>query len=235
MVRKTALLILLLFITGVVKAQNGNSMLGFYGGIGSVFPTGGLHDNFDGCVTFGGGITGAYKHITLKADVYYGQPSFNKQNMFAITDEQGRDAQLNAAASATQLGVSTQLGYKISLGNRVSITPSTGIYWSHYKWNVNDIKWSKNADGLDVFQAVNTTTVTMGKVGWIASIDIDVRLHSKYVNTSLMPRGQGRYTSAVRLTPWVATGSFSNAVPSAKGCFVGLNVSYAGLLSSIMQ
>lgn len=234
MVRKTALLILLLAITIGLQAQNGNNMLGFYGGVGSVLPTGGLHDNFDGCVTFGGGLTGAYKRITLKADIYYGQPSFNKQNMFAVTDAEGRDAQLNAAASATQLGVSAQLGYNLSLGSRVSITPSTGIYWSRYRWNVNDIEWSKNADGLDVFQAINTSTVSMGKVGWIASVDVDVRLHSRYVSTSLMPGGQGRYSSVLRLTPWVASGRQNKTVPSAKGWFVGLNVSYAGLLTSIL-
>ena len=225
--------VLTLLVSASMYARDNDAILGIYGGVGSVLTTGELHDNFDGCVTFGGGVTGAYRGITLKGDIYYGQPSFNKQNMFAVTDDAGRDAQLNAAASATHLGVSAQLGYRLSVSSRVNVAPMTGVYYSRYKWNVNDIKWSKNADGLDVFQAVNTSTVTLSNVGWIASVDVDVRLHSKYVSTSLMPGDQARFTSAVRITPWVATGAFSTAVPKAKGWYVGLNVSYAGLLSSI--
>lgn len=222
-------------IYSVSWAQDTGTMLGFYGGVGSVLTTGSLRDNFDGCVTFGGGITGAYKHVTLKADIYYGQPSFNRQNIFSITDAEGRDAQLNAVASATQLSVSTQLGYNIPLSRRVSITPSTGIYWTRYSWNVNDIEWSKNPDGLDVFQAINTSGVNLNNLCWTASIDIDIRFHDKYVSDAPLLGGQARYSSCLRITPWVSPASFSKSVPSVKGCLVGINLSYAGLLTKLTQ
>ena len=235
MMFRIRLLLIVALIYSMSWAQNTGNMLGFYGGVGSVLPTGSLRDNFDGCVTFGGGITGAYKHVTLKTDIYYGQPSFNRQNIFSITDTEGRDAQLNAAASATQLGVSAQLGYNIPLSRRISITPSTGIRWTRYSWNVNDIEWSKNPDGLDVFQAINTSSVNLSNLGWTASIDIDIRLHDKYVNNAPLLGSQSRYSSCLRITPWVSPAKFSKSVPSVKGCFVGINLSYAGLLSSFVQ
>ena len=235
MMFRVRLLLIVALIYSVTWAQDGSAMLGFYGGIGSTLPTGSLCDNFDGCVTFGGGITGAYHNVTLKADIYYGQPSFNRQNIFSITDAEGRDAQLNAAASATQLGVSCQLGYNITLSRLVSITPSTGIYWTRYSWNVNDIEWSKNPDGLDVFQAINTSSAKLSNVGWTASIDIDIRLHDKYVADAPLLGGQSRYSSCLRITPWISPVNFNKSVPSVKGCFVGVNLSYAGLLSSLTQ
>lgn len=232
---RVRLFIILSVICALAHGQDTGTMLGFYGGVGSALPTGSLCDNFDGCVTFGGGITGAYKHVTLKADIYYGQPSFNKQNIFSIIDDEGRDAQLNAAASATQLGVSAQLGYNIALSRRVSITPSTGIYWTRYSWNVNDIEWSKNPDGLDVFQAINTSKASLSNLGWTASVDIDIRFHDKYVNNAPFSGGQARYSSCLRITPWVSPASFSKSVLSVKGCFFGINLSYAGLLTALAQ
>lgn len=233
---KRLALILLLVATAVTsQAQSSDRLLGFYAGIGGAFPTGSLHDNFDGCVNFTGGLEGGYKHFVLKADVSYGQPSFNGKNLFQVLDSEGRDAQLNAAASASLLGVSAQVGYMIRVGRRLSITPATGIRWNRYSWEVNDIEWSKNPDGLDVFQAKNTSRVTLSNVGWMASIDFDLRLHDRYVSNAPLMNGQARYTSSLRITPWVARASFSKTVPAVRGCFVGFNVCYFGLLSKIMQ
>ena len=234
MKRFTLILSLVMTIVAL-QAQNSDRLLGFYAGIGGAFPTGSLHDNFDGSVVFTGGLEGGYKHVVLKADVAYGQPSFNRSNLFQVLDAQGRDAQLNAAASASLLGVGAQLGYMIHVSRRLNITPATGIRWSRYSWDVNDIEWSKNPDGLDVFQAINTTHATLSNVGWMASIDFDIRLHDRYVNSAPLMGGQGRYTSSLRITPWVARASFSKSVPSVRGCFVGVNVCYLGLLSKIMQ
>ena len=119
--KRLALILLLVAVAVTSQAQSSDRLLGFYAGIGGAFPTGSLHDNFDGCVNFTGGLEGGYKHFVLKADVSYGQPSFNRKNLFQVLDSEGRDAQLNAAASASLLGVSAQVGYMIRVGRRLSI------------------------------------------------------------------------------------------------------------------
>ena len=215
------------------SAQGRSVEFGFQAGVGGAFTTSSLRDNFDGAVVFTGGLSGSWRHLTLKADVDYGQPSFNRQNIFDIRDAQGRDAQINAAASATQFGLNVQLGYTLLHRQRVRVTPATGIRWTRYSWNVNDIEWSKNDEGKDVFQAKNTSHATMSNLGWMASVAVELRLHDRYIADAPLLGGQARYTSCLRLTPWVAQAAFSKCVPATKGWFVGINLTYAGMLSGL--
>lgn len=231
--KKTILSLVMLTIAAVSHAQSGDVLLGFYAGMGSAFSTASLHDNFDGCITFNAGLTGGYQRWRLKADVAFGQPSFNRQNMFAVYDSEGHDAQLNAAASASFIGVSAQAGYTVLQRNRLAITPSAGIFWSRYGWDVNDIEWSKNPDGLDVFQVNNKFSTSLSHVGWAASIDFDIKLHERYTSMPFSDEQQARYTSYLRITPWVAQASYNKCTPHVKGCFVGINLTYAGLLQSL--
>lgn len=236
--KRFALILMLAAVFVALRAQNSDRLLGFYAGVGVSFPTGSLHDNFDGSINFAGGLEGGYKHFVLKADVTYGQPSFNRKNLFQVmTNVEGekRDAQLNAAASASLVGVGVQAGYLFHVSRRLNITPAAGIRWSRYSWDVNDIKWSKNPDGLDVFQVTRTSHATLSDVGWMASVDFDLRLHDRYLHDAPLMGSQARYTSSLRITPWVARASFGKTVPAVKGCFLGLNVCYLGLLSSITQ
>ena len=219
--------------TLAVSAQSQPVAFGFQAGVGGAFPSSSLRDNFDGGVIFTGGLSGSWRRVTMKVDVDYGQPSFNRQNIFDKRDEQGRDAQLNAAASATQFGLNVQLGYSILRQQRLSITPATGFRWTRYSWNVNDIEWSKNDEGLDVFQAKNTSHATLSNLGWMASVAFDIRLHDRYIADAPLLGGQARYTSSLRLTPWVAHAAFSKCSPSVKGWFLGINLTYAGLLSGL--
>lgn len=231
---KTALCLLALLMSLTAWAQNHHVSAGFYAGVGAALPTASLHDNFDGCVTFAGGLTAGYQRWRLKADINYGQPSFNRMNMFGLLDSEGRDAQVNAAANASLLGLGVQMGYQVWRQRRLAITPSAGIFWSRYKWDVNDIEWSKNPDGLDVFQVTNTSSTSLSHVGWIVSLDFDIKLHERYTSGAFLGMGdQARYTSSLRLTPWVAHASYDRCTPAVKGCLIGLNVTYAGLLQAI--
>ncbi|MBO4870754.1 MAG: outer membrane beta-barrel protein [Muribaculaceae bacterium] len=234
--KKLLFILACLLATCTTVAQSGDKTLGFYAGLGCSLPTSSLHDNFDGCVNFNGGLTGSYRHFVLKADVAYGQPSFNNDNLFKVYEEfdgQQRDAQINATSSASQVNVSVQLGYRISLNKRLNITPSAGFFWSRYHWNVNDIEWSKNPDGLDVFQIKHTDDANLSSPGWIASVDFDIRLHDRYISDVSLMGGQSRYSSFLRITPWVAHASYDRCDPHVKGCFVGINLNYFGLLQSL--
>lgn len=233
--RKRIILAALAAMLGLVAtAQVDRGTLGLYAGAGVQLPTGELSDNFKGGVNFVGGLTGGYNFWRVKADVSYGQPSFKRSNIFGVLDAEGRDAQINAVSSATLLGVGVQVGYVAYRNSRLTITPNVGVALSRYNWKVNDIEWSKNDDGLDVFQAVNTSTVHLSDLNGIASIDFDIVLHSRVTTDAMLFSGRNtRTSSSLRITPWVSHARFSKSVPTVSGAFVGLNVCYLGLLQAL--
>lgn len=232
MMRHYLLILLLLTIAICAHAQSSQWSYGAQAGVSAYTTTGSLKDNFKGAVGFTGGITADYQRLRLKADVTYSQPSFKNRNMYGVLDSQGRDAQLNAVANASHVATSVQVGYRVALLGQLSITPSAGIYYSHYSWKVNDIKWDKNEQDQEYFQITDTHPTTQGRVSWIASIDFDVRLHDTYTDI-LGP--QQRLRSSLRITPWVTSIKHSTVVPSVSGLQMGINVTYSGLLSSIGQ
>ena len=67
----------------------------------------------------------------------------------------------------------------------------------------------------------------------MASVAFDIHLHDRYVADAPFLGGQARYTSSLRLTPWVANATFNKSNPAVKGWFVGINLTYAGLLSGL--
>ena len=148
-----------------------------------------------------------------------------------MRDEQGRDLQLNTTASPGHLRVGVLLGYTLWQGGRCAVTPLAGMAWNRYKWEVNNIKWSTNDRGEEVFGITDTEDTRQSSVSWMAAVDVDVRLHSH-----LIPDDKGhvrRYTSLLRVSPFVAGVRQRTTVPAAKGVLVGLTVSYCGLLSFI--
>ena len=217
----------------VATAQVDRGTLGVTAGGGLQLPTGELNDNFKGGVNFVGGLTGGYNFWRVKADVSYSQPSFKRSNIFGVLDAEGRDAQINAVSSATLLGVGVQLGYVAYRNGRLSITPNVGVMLNRYNWKVNDIEWSKNDEGHDVFQAVNTSTVHLSDVNAMASVDFDITLHSRVTTDAMLFTGRNtRTSSSLRITPWVAHARFKS-VPTVSGAFAGINVCYLGLLQAL--
>ena len=206
---------------------------GVYGGIGAAFPTGSVSDNFKGSALFQIGLTGAYQNFRLKTDVSFGQPSFKNRNIFDSYDDDGHPAQDNAHADATLLLWSVQAGYRIYHGHRLSITPNVGFVMSRYSWDVNNLKWSKDENGDDQFQVTGVDKARFSNTSWIASIDFDIRLHTTITDKPFLGNGSKRFTSSIRITPFVAGLKHSKSVPSTKGCLVGATVNYLGLLQSL--
>lgn len=208
---------------------------GFQVGVGGMLPTGSLSDDLKGCAIFTGGLNVEYNQVRLKADVVYGQPSFKNENPYAVYDNQGRNLQLNATANPTLLGVGLQLGYTIWRQGKVSVTPNVGVNWNRLSWDINHIKYEKDTEGTERPMIDNVTGDHVNNFSWMASVDIDIKLHGKVVDYPSSEDRQGHYVSSLRISPFVTHAKFNSFNPQVKGCCVGLTVSYAGLLRSIMN
>ena len=220
-----------LMMAVTAMAQQSPWSYGIQAGLTAHTTTSTLSDNFKGCVGFTAGITADWQRLRLKADVTYGQPSFKNRNMYSVFDAKGRDAQLNAVANASHVGLSAQVGYTVARMGRLSITPAAGLYYSRYSWRLNDIEWDTDEQGEEYFKVTDTHNTSQGRISWIASVDLDIRLHDAYTDVL---GTQQRLRSSLRITPWVTHISHKSVVPSVSGLQLGVNVVYSGLLSSLV-
>ena len=204
---------------------------GFYAGVGYDLPTGSLRDNFGGSVMFHVGLTGGYKRLRAKAEVAFGQPSYRNDNIFAVApDEEGRPLQGNNSSSATHIMASLQLGYTVLSHGRLSVTPSVGAIYNRYNWDVANYSWDKDDEGRDVRTTTGVEKRNLHNVNFVASVDFDINLSSRVTNTSLTGAShRERWSSSLRITPWVAASRFNKCVPTVSGVHVGINISYLGL------
>ena len=230
----TLLLAVLMLQPAALCAQEPGSLysgwgVGFEVGVGGLLPTASLADDLKGCVLFAGGVNAHYDRLRLKADVAYGQPSFKNMNPYAVLDEQHRDAQLNSTANPTLLAVGLQLGYTVWRQGRVSVTPMVGMSWNRLSWELNHINYELDDEGNEHAVIDHSTRTRESSFGWMASVDIDVKLHGKLVD-SPMSDGQAHYTSWLRVSPFVTHASYGNLNPAVKGVCIGATVTYAGLL-----
>ena len=212
------------------SGQGSRWSYGIQAGLTAHTTTGTLSDNFKGCMGFTAGITADWQRLRLKGDVTYGQPSFRNQNMYSIHDADGHDAQLNAVAHASHVGISAQAGYTVARIGRLSITPAAGVYYSRYSWRLNDIEWDTDEHGEEYPKVTDTHSTRQGRVSWIASVDFDIRLHDAYTDVLGC---QQRLRSSLRVTPWLTHISHKSVVPSVGGMQLGVNVVYSGLLMSL--
>ena len=216
-----------------------NFCYGVQAGVGGIVPTGSISDDFSGCVLFSLGLTGGYKPLKLKADISFGQPSFNNSNIFSVpSDIAGKPGQGNTDSYATYLGIGTTLGYTIFENNRFAITPNVGGYWSSFGWKVDNYRYENvtTEDGKnELVRLVDSTEkVSLNNFSWIASIDFDIKLHKHVSDTPFFLTGQREeFLSAIRISPFVTHGSYNKAVPPVKGYIVGVTVSYLGLARAL--
>ena len=217
----------------LVSGEPSGFTYGVYGGVGAAFPTGSVADNFKGSAVFQIGLTGTYQNFRLKTDVAYSQPSFKNRNIFAVFDADGHPAQDNAHADASLLLWSVQAGYRVYQGHRLSVTPNVGFVLSRYSWDLNNLEWSKDENDEDQFRVTGVDKARFTHTSWIASIDFDIRLHTTITDKPFLGNGSKRFTSSIRITPFIAGLKHCKSVPSTKGCLVGATVNYLGLLQSL--
>ena len=203
--------------------------VGFQVGVGGIVPMGSLGDDLKGCALFTGGLNAEVNHLRIKADVAYGQPSFKNENPYNVHDDLGRNLQLNATANPTLLGLGVQVGYTVWRQGRVSVTPMVGMNWNRLSWDLNDIKYEKDDEGQERPVIDNVTGTHESSFGWLASVDVDVKLHGKLVDSPIGDN-QAHYTSMVRINPFVTHAKYDALNPSVKGLCFGATVTYAGLL-----
>lgn len=234
---KRTILILLAILTlapAALRGQEAGSLfnswgLGFQLGAGGMVPTGSLADDLKGCALFTGGLNAEYRRLRFKADVAYGQPSFKNENPYSILDDQGRNIRLNATANPTLLGVGLQLGCTVCRLGKVTITPMVGVNWNRLSWELNHIKYELDDEGIERPSIENVTATHESSLGWMASVDIDIRLHGKLVDSPIGD-SQAHYTSSLRVSPFVTYARYGNLNPSVKGVGIGATVTYAGFL-----
>ena len=234
---KRTILILLAILTltpAALRAQETGSMynswgFGFQVGVGGILPAGSLGDEIKSCALFTGGLTTEYNHLRIRADVAFGQPSFKNENPYDVRDNQGRNLQLNATANPTLFGVGLQVGYTVWRQGKLAVTPNVGVNWNRLSWDLNHIKYEKDDEGQERPMIDNVTGTHESSFGWMASVDLDVKLHGKLVDNP-MNDGQAHYISSLRVSPFVAYAKYANLLPSVKGCYVGVTVSYDGIL-----
>ena len=204
---------------------------GFYGGVGYDLPTGALHDNFGGSVIFHVGLTGGYKKFRVKGEVAFGQPSYRNDNIFGVPyDDENRPLQGNNSSNATHIMGSLQVGYTVLNYGRLSITPNVGVFYNRYKWDVANYSWDEDDDGNIIRNTTSVEKRNLSNINFIASVDFDINLSRRVTNTSLTGSShRERWTSSIRITPWVANTKFTKCVPSVSGMHLGINVSYLGL------
>lgn len=232
------LLALLTLAPADMRAQEAESIykpfgIGFHVGAGGLMPTSSLADDFKGYALFTAGVNCDYNRLRFKIDLSYGQPSFKNENPYAIMDEQGRNAQLNATANPSLFGAAFQLGYTVWRGGKVSITPAVGVTVNRLSWDLNHIKYEKDDEGIERPEIDDVTATHENNFSWMASVDFDIKLHGKLVDYPTGDGNQGHYTSSLRISPFVTHAKFNNFNPSVKGCCVGITVGYAGLLRAL--
>lgn len=216
-----------------------NYSYGFYAGVGGLFPTSTLKDDFGSCATFILGLTGGYRRIKVKADIAFGQPDFKNDNIFNVqTGVIGEPGQGNTNSFATFLGIGLQAGYTILDTKRFSITPNVGGYWSSYGWKVEDYSYTTETndqgESTRVRHVDKTYRTSINDFGWIASIDFDIKFHRHVTDTPFFLSGQREeFTSSIRISPFVARASFSKTVPAIEGYYVGFTVTYTGLARAL--
>lgn len=216
-----------------------NFSYGIYAGLGGVFPTSSISDDFSGCATFIIGLTGGYRRLKLKADISFGQPNFNNDNIFNVpSDIPGKPGQGNTNSYATYLGIGTSLGYTVLDTKRFSITPSVGGYWSSYGWNVANYNYVTEIDEEGnpqlVQKVVNTEKRSINDFGWMASIDFDIKFHKHVGDTPFFLTGQREeFTSSIRISPFVAKAKFDTTAPAVDGYIVGVTLTYTGIARAL--
>jgi hypothetical protein len=238
--KRTILLILAILVLSPVAlcAQETGLLykplgVGFQVGVGGLLPTGSLADEFKGCALFTAGVNFDYNRLRFKIDLSYGQPSFKNENPYAVFDEQGRNAQLNATANPSLFGAAFQLGYTVWRQGRLSVTPAVGFVANRLSWDLNHIKYEKDDEGIERPKIDDVTGTHQNNFSWVASVDFDIKLHGKLVDYPAGDGNQAHYTSSVRISPFVTHAKFSDFNASVKGCCVGVIISYAGLLRAL--
>jgi len=217
----------------VPEIEPGDWSYGMFIGVGGLFPTSSIKDDFSGCFTFTAGLTGGYKRLKLKADISYGQPQINNYNIFNLV-EGGKNLQGANNRNASYLGIGLTLGYSVFDNERITITPHAGGYWSNYGWNAANYQYVMNDNGEEVQKITSTVDLNLKDFNWIIGVDFDIKIHNYVSTTPFFLTGQReQFTSSLRITPFISHANYNKAVPAVKGCLVGITVSYAGIARAL--
>lgn len=209
---------------------------GLFIGLGGLFPTSTIKDNFNGFFTFTAGLTGGYKRLSLRAAIEYGQPKIRERNIFGKRDLKNRNLEESVNDYASMIGVQVNLGYSLIDTKRFALTPHFGMMWSSYGWNTTPLEWVPKDDDPTVEVPKPTGLVTKQNIknfNWMAGLDFDIKVHHYVSNQPFLFGKREQLTSIVRITPYVAHAVYSKTAPDLQGYQIGFKVSYVGLARAL--
>ena len=209
---------------------------GLFIGLGGLFPTSTIKDNFNGFFTFTAGLTGGYKRLSLRAAIEYGQPKMCERNVFGVRDAAGRNLEESVNDYASTIGVQVNLGYSLIDTKRFALTPHFGIYWSSYSWNTTPLEWIESEEEPGLWLPQPNGAVVKQNIkdfNWMAGVDFDIKVHHYVSNLPFLFGKREQLTSIVRITPYVAHAVYSKSSPDLQGYQIGFKVSYVGLARAL--
>lgn len=209
---------------------------GLFIGLGGLFPTSTIKDNFNGFFTFTAGLTGGYKRLSLRASIEYGQPKMLERNVFGKYDSSHRNIEESVNDYASTIGVQVNAGYSIIDTKRFALTPHFGMYWSSYGWNATPLKWVESEEEPGKWLPQPNGEVVKKNIrncNWMAGIDFDIKVHHYVSNLPFLFGKREQLTSIVRITPYVARAVYSKMNPDLQGYQIGFKVSYVGLARAL--
>ena len=207
---------------------------GWYAGTGAMIPVGGIEDAFDFSWLFNLGLTAGYDRVFLKADVSYGQPRLAdlRKELFGVN----REWAVNRYAS--QLSGVVALGYRLIDTKSFAIAVNAGSGWTKYSWNVADFKINEdNTSGNPETEYVRDSELrsrSVGNFNYMFGFDFDWKFHTLVSENSFLASGNRvRYTSSLRLSPYVMRQKYSDLKIGGSGFQVGIVLTYTGLARAL--
>lgn len=196
----------------------GRFSYGCYLGVGGNFTGGSINDAFSHTWIFGGGLHVGYDRAVAKFSAFYGQPKIKRLNIMDIENQQITDKY----ASLTNLALT--VGYKIVDTRRIAITPMVGGAWNNLRWNVGNYEWDEEKSEPLL---TSTQSYSITHFSWYATIDIDIKLHSRVNSTSLFgSKKREQVVSSVRISPYITRNVYDEPQPQLRGVQAGFTVAY---------
>ena len=159
-----------------------------------------------------------YDRAVAKFSAFYGQPKIKRLNIMDIENQQITDKY----ASLTNLALT--VGYKIVDTRRIAITPMVGGAWNNLRWNVGNYEWDEEKSEPLL---TSTQSYSITHFSWYATIDIDIKLHSRVTSTSLFgSKKREQVVSSVRISPYITRNVYDEPQPQLRGVQAGFTVAY---------
>ncbi len=207
----------------------GDWSVGFNAGVGGLFASGDIADSFSSAFTFNAGLKAGYRRLSLEGMFLYGSPTIDNPNVTGVVDATGVPYH-NNVNSANLLGAGANVGFTVVDFDKFSVTPWVGGMWTSYSWTARPME--KNDEGV-LIQKGEQRDMSISDFNLAFGVNFEWHFARTDTDVALFGSDGQEYRSSLRLTPYVIKGSYSDANPQLNGWYVGVSLSYSGVLRSL--